>query len=81
MFFLLPPAIVLPDVDPVSGVGRREITLSETGTQFEKEGLAAKNAQNLLHNIVYILLLNRLIPCLDFWPKLQMLQIVQFESL
>lgn len=69
------PDDVLPDIDPDLGIGRRETTLAETISKFGEEGLATKNAKILLHEVVYAILLNELMPDLDFWPKLEMLKI------
>ena len=64
------PETELPPIDPDLGIGRREIELSETIEKLGKEGFATQNAQLILHEIVYMVLLNKLLRDLNFWPNL-----------
>lgn len=68
------PETVLPAIDSTTKLGHREVGLEETVQNLGAEGLATRNAQILLHEIIHTLLLNRLIPDLDFWPKFEMLK-------
>ncbi|MBN1585357.1 hypothetical protein JW899_03255 [Candidatus Uhrbacteria bacterium] len=73
------PKTTMPVIDPITRMGRREATMEETLVSLRDEGLSADNAQIIFSEVIYSLLLNRLIPDLNFWPKLSMLKMVTNE--
>lgn len=69
------PETLLPDIDFTNRKAHRKVTLEETVQNLGEEGLATMNATILLSEITRTLLLNNLIPNLNFWPKFEMLQL------
>ncbi|MBU0614021.1 hypothetical protein KJ766_01905 [Patescibacteria group bacterium] len=74
------PQIDMPTIDPVTRSGRRDVTMKETLKELQKEGLSADNAQVIFNEIIYTLLMNKLISELNFWPKFTMLKIATFKG-
>lgn len=64
--------------DPVTGIGYAQATENETLKNADNEGLAAMNARILLNNIVHTILLNKLVPELNMWPKFEMVKMKTF---
>ncbi len=74
------PEIDMPIIDPMTRTGRRETTMEETLNKLKEEGLSADNAQIIFSEIIYTLLMNKLIHKLDFWPKFTMLKMATFNN-
>lgn len=66
--FILPD-LLLPDYDSGKEIAQRESDIEDTLENWQTEQLAAINFQAIFNSIIYSLLINQLLPELNFWPN------------
>lgn len=66
--------------NPDTGMGHTQATKEETLAERKTEGLSALNAAVLMADITRTLLLNRMIPDLNMWPKFKMMEMTSFTK-
>lgn len=70
------PATEMPERDLATGRGLRSVTYQDAIRDFRTEGLATEQAVVVLKHVTHCLLLNRLVPELEFWPPAMRLHLV-----